>query len=131
MDIVQDFSDLESIFDTPRKAKLRRELRKKINLQRKHVLKIQSLRRKNLRLKKKIASFLDIISNLKQNRYIDNDTHEILRSNVFAADLYATMHKKLKMGLTKPVIRYSAEFRKFCLSLHFLSPKAYSYIRTI
>lgn len=56
-EINEEFSDIDSIFDTPKKAKLRRELRRRILIQKKHSLKIQSLRRKNLRLKKKIATF--------------------------------------------------------------------------
>lgn len=64
--INEEFSDLDSIFDTPKKAKLRSELRRKIRIQRKHSLKIQSLRRKNLRLKKKIATLKHIIVTLKK-----------------------------------------------------------------
>ncbi|CAG5056268.1 unnamed protein product [Parnassius apollo] len=44
--VLQDFSDLESIFDTPRKVKLRRTLRRKIKLERKHKAVINSLRKK-------------------------------------------------------------------------------------
>ncbi|CAG4989657.1 unnamed protein product [Colias eurytheme] len=129
-EINEEFSDIDSIFDTPKKAKLRRELRRKICIQKKHSLKIQSLRRKNVRLKKKIASFKDILVKLKKERYIDNDTHNVLNSNVFAADLYATMEKKLKKKSKRPVSKYRPEFRKFCLTLHFLSPNAYRFVRS-
>lgn len=47
---------------------------------------------------------------------------------MFAADLYSSMKKKRK-GSKRPVKKYAPEFRKFCLTLHFLSPKAYSYVR--
>ncbi|CAG4930529.1 unnamed protein product [Parnassius apollo] len=46
IEINEEFSDIDSIFDTPKKAKLRRELRRKIRIQKKHSLKMQSLRRK-------------------------------------------------------------------------------------
>lgn len=108
---------------------MRRDLRRRIQLQKKHTLKIQSLRRKNLQLKKKIASFKQIIGTLKKERYIGSDTHNILSDNVFAADLYSNMMKKRK-GSKRPVKKYAPEFRKFCLTLHFLSPKAYSYVRS-
>lgn len=94
IDEEKSFSDLDSIFDTPKKAKLRRNLRRKILLEKKHRLKIKSLRQKNQRLKKKITSFKQVIGTLKKERYIDNDMYNILRSNVFAADLYVNMKKK-------------------------------------
>ncbi|XP_048484643.1 uncharacterized protein LOC125490210 [Plutella xylostella] len=126
---IEDFSDLDSVFDTPKKAKLRKQLRKKIALQKRYILKIQSLRRKNLRLKKKLASFKQILETLKTERYINDDTHDVLSSNVFAADLYAKMKKKIQGKSKKPASKYEPEFRKFCLTLHFLSPNAYRYIR--
>ncbi|KAF9407787.1 hypothetical protein HW555_012308 [Spodoptera exigua] len=63
------FSDLDSIFDTPKEAKLRRDLWRKIVLERKHCLQIKSLRQKNLRLKKKIASLKQMMETLKKERY--------------------------------------------------------------
>ncbi|KAJ0180308.1 hypothetical protein K1T71_003712 [Dendrolimus kikuchii] len=80
-DIIEDFSDLDSVFDSPSEAKLRKDLRKKIRIQQKHRLKIQSLRKKNLRLQKKLASFKQIIDELKKERYIKDDTHDVLCSN--------------------------------------------------
>ncbi|XP_048480627.1 THAP domain-containing protein 5-like [Plutella xylostella] len=65
---IEDFSDLDSVFDSPQEAKLRKELRKKTALQKKHILKIQCLRRKNLRLQRKLASFKQIIQTLKKER---------------------------------------------------------------
>lgn len=127
--IITDFSDLDSIFDSPRKQKLRKDLRRRILIQKKHTLKISSLRRKTLRLKKKVASFKKILATLKNERYITNETHDALRSNVFAADLYATMKKKIQGKSKRPVYKYKPEFRKFCLTLHFLSPNAYRYVR--
>ncbi|KOB77475.1 DNA transposase THAP9 [Operophtera brumata] len=91
-EIITYFSDSDSIFDTPEKAKLRKDLRSKICIQKKHTLKIQSLRRKNLRLKNKVASFKKKLESLRNERYINNDTH-----NVFAADLHATMTKQAAM----------------------------------
>lgn len=70
-----DFSDLDSVLDTPKEAKLRRDLHQRIKVQKKQSLKIQSLRRKNLRLTKKIASLKQIIFMLKKRgTHIDNDT---------------------------------------------------------
>ncbi|CAD0199569.1 unnamed protein product [Chrysodeixis includens] len=66
LDEEDSFSDLDSVYDSPTEAKLRRDLRRKIVLERKHVLKIKSLRQQNLRLKRKIASFKQIIKTLKK-----------------------------------------------------------------
>ncbi|CAG4937301.1 unnamed protein product [Parnassius apollo] len=50
-------SDLESILDTPKKAKLRKELRRKSALQMKHVKKIKLLQQKNRRLRKEMPPY--------------------------------------------------------------------------
>ncbi|CAG5041443.1 unnamed protein product [Parnassius apollo] len=92
--VLQDFSDLESIFDTPRKVKLRRTLRRKIKLERKHKAVINSLRKKNIRLKKQNISFKCNIKTLKKQRLINEDVHNVLEGNLFAADLYSQMSKK-------------------------------------
>ncbi|KAG7307177.1 hypothetical protein JYU34_007329 [Plutella xylostella] len=39
------------------------------------------------------------------------------------------MKKKIQGKSKKPASKYEPEFRKFCLTLHFLSPNAYRYIR--
>ncbi|KAG6462542.1 hypothetical protein O3G_MSEX013329 [Manduca sexta] len=67
-EVYEEFSDLDSVFDTPKEAKLRRDLHRKNILQRKHILKIQSLRRKIIRLKKKITTYKEIIGNLKKEK---------------------------------------------------------------
>uniref|UniRef100_A0A2A4K678 THAP-type domain-containing protein n=1 Tax=Heliothis virescens TaxID=7102 RepID=A0A2A4K678_HELVI len=67
-EIDEEFSDLDSVFDSPQEEKLRRKLRRKIALERKHVLQIKSLRQKNLRLMKKVASLQLIIERLKKER---------------------------------------------------------------
>ncbi|XP_046972227.1 uncharacterized protein LOC124538979 [Vanessa cardui] len=64
----EDFSDLDSVYDSPQRSKMRHDLRRRIKLQKKHVLKIQSLRRKNLRLKKTIASLKEVIETLKKEK---------------------------------------------------------------
>ncbi|XP_047034146.1 uncharacterized protein LOC124640421 [Helicoverpa zea] len=64
----KSFSDIDSVFDTPEEHKLRRHLRRKIALEKKHILKIKSLRQKNERLEKKLASYKKIIETLKRER---------------------------------------------------------------
>lgn len=62
-------SDLDSVYDSPTEVKLRRQLRRKIRLEKKHLLKIKSLRQKNQRLKEKVSSLLQIIEKLKREQY--------------------------------------------------------------
>ncbi|CAG5037615.1 unnamed protein product [Parnassius apollo] len=87
-------SELDSIFDSPKKASLRRQLRKKILLQQKHSRKIKTLKQKNRRLKKRNATLKNILVELRKKRYINNDISNILSENVFAADLYKSLAKK-------------------------------------
>lgn len=120
---------MESIFDTPRKSALRKKLAKKLALERRHKLKIKSLQKKNRRLKKKNASLQNILKDLQKKRFIDNDVANILSENVFAAELYNNLVKKKLKNIKRPMPKYTPEFRKFCLTLNFYSPRAYNYVR--
>lgn len=110
-----DFSDIDSIFDTPRKKSLKKKLRNKTVLQFKHARIIKSLREKTRRLKKANCSLRNIIKSLKQERFIDNDLCNILSKNVFAADLFNNIYKKQKKE-KKIVPKYTIELKKFCLT---------------
>lgn len=60
-----DISDLNSIFDTPRKVKLKKKIFKLEKRQCLATRKIKSLQKQNARLKKKNKSLQDIIKDLK------------------------------------------------------------------
>ncbi|RVE54928.1 hypothetical protein evm_000295 [Chilo suppressalis] len=81
---LDDFSDIEYIFDSPRKTKLKKELYKKNILQLKHGRIIKTLREKTRRLKKSNSYLKGIIKSLKKE----------LSKNV-------VLVKKLKMILTR------------------------------
>ncbi|XP_073966949.1 uncharacterized protein [Choristoneura fumiferana] len=70
---LDDFADIDYIFDTPRKVKLKKELHKQAILQLKHARIIKTLREKSRRLKKANKNLKSIIKFLKQERFIDND----------------------------------------------------------
>lgn len=57
------------------------------------------------------------------------DICNILSENVFAAELYNNLAKKISKNKKRPMPKYTPEFRKFCLTLHFYSPRAYTYVR--
>ncbi|RVE48555.1 hypothetical protein evm_006744 [Chilo suppressalis] len=118
-------SELESIFDTPRKNKLRKEVRRyKMRLQI-QVRKIKTLNQRVRRLRKRNATLKNILKDLKKKNYIDADVFDMLDENIVAADLFNNIKKKLG----KKRIKYSAAFKRFCLTLNFYSPKAYDYVR--
>lgn len=79
---------LDSIFDTPKKASLRRNLKKKILHVKKQSQRIKILLQKNRRLKKKNTSIQNILVHLRKERFINTDVSNILSENVFAAQLY-------------------------------------------
>lgn len=120
---------LESIFDTPKKASLRSNLKKKILHLKKQSRKVKTLLQKNRRLKKKNASLHNLLVQLRKERYINKDISNILSENVFAAQLYNSMALKISKNKKRPMPKYTPEFRKFCLTLNFYSPRAYIYVR--
>ncbi|KAL0881283.1 hypothetical protein ABMA27_001167 [Loxostege sticticalis] len=66
-----DSSDLDSIFDSPKEASLRRQLRKMMSLQEKHSREIKSLKQKNRRLKKRNATLKNILVDLRK-KFVSN-----------------------------------------------------------
>lgn len=125
---LQCSSPSDSIFDTPKKARLRHKLRKKTLIALKQSRKLKILQQKMRRMQKRNVLFKNIIIKLKKERYINNDTANILSENVLAAELYNSLTEKMQ-GKKRPNPKYPPEFRKFCLTLHFYSPRAYSYVR--
>lgn len=121
--------EFDYIFDTPRKALLRKKLKKSTLLNLKHRKVIKTLKQKTRRLQKRNKSLKGILSELQKKRFISNDVSNLLSENVFAADLFNNMVKKIKKDKKRPMPKYTPEFRKFCLTLHYHSPRAYTYVR--
>ncbi|CAG4985045.1 unnamed protein product [Colias eurytheme] len=126
---LDDFPELDSIFETPRKIKLKKELHRKTMLQIKHFRIIKTLREKNRRLKKTNCNLKSIIKSLKKERFIDNDIYNLLSKNVVAADIFNNIYIKNKKN-KKILPKYTNELKKFCLTLNFHSPSAYNYVRS-
>ena len=101
---------------SPQKIKLRR--------------KIKTLKQKLRRREKKIETLNDILRDLKNKNLLSEDIGKIIKQNF--------------SGITKELIsfelenkdckargrRYSDEVKKFALTLHFYSPRAYDFLRT-
>lgn len=103
---------------TPRKLKLTMNLQRKTLVAENRRKKIAALRSKARRLVKKNAELTDIIENLKTKRFINQE----------AADLLSVVNNDSEF--IKPnKSKFSPETRKFALNLHFISPRAYNYVR--
>lgn len=110
---------------TPRKKMLMKKLEKKTILSDNRKKKIAALRSKMWRLQKKVADQFTVIEDLKTRSLINQETADLLSS------IDATNRDFLKKILCKKNVerKYSPELRKFALSLHSISPKAYTFVR--
>ncbi|CAB3242624.1 unnamed protein product [Arctia plantaginis] len=112
-----------NIPDTPRKQRLKQRIIHLEDIAKRRRLRCNALYASRRRLKKKVKDVSRMLSELKDKRLINQEEVNLLEvCNVSAAALIKRMVKKTK--------QYSAELRKFALTLHFYSPKAYSYIRS-
>ena len=89
-----NISDLDSVFDSPRKIKLKSQLRRKQTFCERHVRRLKTLQQKHKRLAKKGESLKSILRNLKNNRYINNYAYDLLSTDVVAADIFDNVYKK-------------------------------------
>lgn len=117
----------DSIFDTPRKIKLKSQMNRKQIICERYVRKIKTLQQKCRRVVKQNESLKAILRNLKKSRYVNDDVYDLLSKNIVAADIFNNVYKKNLLKKKKPV--YTAKIKKFCLTLNFLSPSAYKYVR--
>lgn len=90
--------------------------------------KIKSLNETVRRQKIKLENFKDIILELKEKKMISNENSIVLEQFSGPKDFLLRQISKAK-ELPMPK-QYSEEIRKFALTLHFYSPKAYDFIRT-
>lgn len=129
-----DISDLQSIFDSPRKVVLKRKLKKCVSRNLAKSKKIRSLQKQNARLKEKNKSLIDIVKELKKKRFISSEIEEALGVTPELAEIYRLqiMNNKRKATSSSKKKRrhtYSPGIRKFAMSLNFYSPAAYKYVR--
>ena len=104
---------------TPRKQKLFKQLNRQTLLAQSRKKKLAILRAKNQRLVKKNAELSAIVEKLQEKRLINQETADLL-SSVNPGDTNFLKFQKSK---------FSPEVRKFALNLHFISPRAYNFVR--
>ncbi|XP_063834368.1 THAP domain-containing protein 1-like [Ostrinia nubilalis] len=112
---------------TPRKKKLIKKLEKTTAVGEKRKKKLAALRSKTWRLQKKTAEMCTVIQELKTRSLINQESADLLSSiDVVNRDF-------LKKFLCKDSTarKYTPELRKFALTLHYISPKAYNFVGTV
>lgn len=116
------------INDSPNRIKLKRTVSTLINKNLLKTKKIKLLNQKVRRQCKKIASMKLVINSLKKNNLVNYDTSELL-SDMFGKhkDMLCRFVKKNQGKKLKKM--YNPEIRRFAITLHFYSAKAYNYVR--
>ncbi|KAJ0184345.1 hypothetical protein K1T71_000768 [Dendrolimus kikuchii] len=108
----------------PNQAQKIKELEDKCDFLRK---KVKILNEKVRRQKKKIAKFQNIIKDLQERNLVKHENSILLEACAGPKDfLKRQILKSEGLPLEK---QYSEETRKFALTLHCLSPKAYNFVR--
>jgi len=93
--------------------------------------KIKVLQQKVRRLKTKIKTLTDVLEELKKKGLIENDRCELIE-NEFEGIQLEILKNELTNKKRKPTgCRYSDDIKKFALTLHYYSPKAYKFCRLV
>lgn len=117
--------------DTPRKSNLKRKIRRMAAKEQLLVKRITQLRKVTYRQKHKIENLNLVIKKLQQNGMIAHDAKEVLQ-NCFGSNnnLFFSIFKKVS-SKKKVKGKYLEDIRKFAITLHYFSPRAYNYVRNV
>lgn len=121
---------IEDIPTTPRRAiKLLTSFAKSRMVALRRLRALKTVRESKRRIVKKNAILMNIINDLKRKEFMETESLDMLSSiGDKNKDLLVRLNRKhKKQPLPK---KYPHELRKFALTLHFLSPRAYKYVRT-
>lgn len=112
--------------DSPRKKLLRKALsHQKEHFQRQ----IRTLKQRNKRQEKRIVTLNTILKDLKQKSLLADEHADILET-IGKCNVHLFKRLTAKSSNKSKVLKeYSPELRKFALTLHYYSPKAYTYVR--
>ncbi|RVE55133.1 hypothetical protein evm_000031 [Chilo suppressalis] len=128
---ISSYSDINSYLESPKTYALKTKLRKKTMLADLRLKKLKKVQRINRRLIKQNCSLKKIIKDLKEKKYITSDDEQKLsNNNIMAAEIFNRMHLK-KKKCKRTTLKYPAFIRKFALTLDFLSPAGYKYVRRV
>lgn len=114
--------------DSPRKQALKKELNLTKNKLFQARKKVKTLRQSNRRLKKKIVNIENICKDLKEKLNFQEEDCTLLSSISQNADC---LIRRSIEKTTNPYLKkcYEERLRAFAVTLHFLSPKAYTFVR--
>lgn len=113
------------IYNSPQKMKLRAQL---VRTKKYYQSKIKLLHQKTRRLKKKITSMKALFSHIKEKSLLQEE--QLYNLKGIAAGNAHFLKRIINKSKGKPLTcKYSPALRTFALTLHYYSPRAYSYVR--
>lgn len=124
----QNIEVVEMPCESPTKLQMKRKLATLELKNDENRKKIKLLHQSKRRLKKKVTNLKEIMKSIKKSKVMQDDSFEILNSVAACSEefLYRQMCKKTSLKLPT---KYSPQLRRFALTLHYLSPRAYRYVR--
>jgi hypothetical protein len=93
--------------------------------------KIRSLQQQLRRKKAKQQTMADVIHELQQKQIIEQDDAEVMHSKFDGVQLSIFRDTKSNVSCVPCGRRYSDPVKEFATTLHYYSPKAYQYVRSI
>ena len=93
--------------------------------------KIHNLQQKLRHSKQKVKSISEVIRVLREKHVINSSVAEALHSEFDNIQLQFLYNFKNNLNASPSARRYSDELKEFSITLHYYSPKAYEYIRSI
>ena len=117
----------------PPAAKIRRTATtdQREELKSKLVQKIRNLQQQLRRTKQKVKTFAEVIEKLKEAKIVNSKESEALHSNFENIHLHFLNNLKDNLKASPSGRRYTDEIKEFAVTLHYYSPSAYKYVRSI
>ena len=119
--------------DLPPPAKIRRvdTMDERHEMQKKLKQKVKNLQQQLRRAKQKAKTMDDVITKLKQEKNINAKEAEAMHSSFENTQLHFLYNFRDNMKAAPSARRYTDEIKEFALTLHYYSPRAYKYVRSI
>lgn len=119
--------------DLPPPAKIRRvdTMDERHEMQKKLKQKVKNLQQQLRRAKQKAKTMDDVITKLKQEKIINAKEAEAMHSSFENTQLHFLYNFRDNMKAAPSARRYTDEIKEFALTLHYYSPRAYKYVRSI
>lgn len=93
--------------------------------------KVKTLQRQTQRQRTKINNLKDLIADLKDQKMLESEPATLLSNSFTGMKLNLLQNKVNNAGQKPKGCRYSQELKEFALTLHYYSPQAYRYVKSI